>query len=222
MTSNLPITARKQSILSPNERISEVLFGLIMVLTVTGSIRVIAHDREEVRAVLAGALGCNLAWGIIDGVMYLMGRISEKNTNRKALQSLREATDLQKAHEMISKSLPPLIASLLQRAELEAIRRRLMQLSEPSRWIRLAPRDYFGALGAFLLVFLSTFPVTLPFIFMKNAAAAINVSNAIAIAMLFVAGFAYGKDVGRSPWLFGMAMVGLGVALVALTKALGG
>ncbi len=222
MTSKLPVPARKQSILSPSERVSEVLFGLIMVLTVTGTIRVIAHDREEVRAVLAGALGCNLAWGIIDGVMYLMSRISEKNTNRKTLLALRKTTDVQAAHEMIGGALPPLIASLLQSEELEAIRKRLMQLSQPSRWIRLSARDYWGALGAFLLVFLSTFPVTLPFIFMKNATAAINVSNAIAIVMLFVAGVAYGKDVGRSPWFFGIAMVGLGLALVALTKALGG
>jgi VIT1/CCC1 family predicted Fe2+/Mn2+ transporter len=49
-----------------------------------------------------------------------------------------------------------------------------------------------------------------------------RVSNAIAIVMLFVTGAAYGRCVGRSPWAFGISMVALGGALVALTMALGG
>ena len=79
-----------------------------------------------------------------------------------------------------------------------------------------------GALGVFLLVFLSTFPVAVPFIFMHNAALAMRVSNAIAVAMLFIAGMNYGRCVSRSPWLFGHSMVALGVVLVGLTIALGG
>ena len=49
-----------------------------------------------------------------------------------------------------------------------------------------------------------------------------RVSNAIAIFMLFIAGAAYGRCVGRSPWLFGVSMVLLGAILVGLTIALGG
>jgi hypothetical protein len=40
--------------------------------------------------------------------------------------------------------------------------------------------------------------------------------------MLFVAGIAYARIVGRSGWAFGLGMVALGCALVALTIALGG
>jgi VIT1/CCC1 family predicted Fe2+/Mn2+ transporter len=50
----------------------------------------------------------------------------------------------------------------------------------------------------------------------------LRVSNAIAIAMLFVAGFVYGRQVGRSPWLLGLSMVLLGAMLAALAMALGG
>ena len=57
-------------VLEPHERISEVLFGLIMVLTFTGSLSVAQAGRDDVRAMLIGALGCNLAWGIIDAVFY--------------------------------------------------------------------------------------------------------------------------------------------------------
>ena len=52
--------------LDPIERSSEVLFGLIMVLTFTGSLRITGADRDSVRTMLVAALGCNLAWGMID------------------------------------------------------------------------------------------------------------------------------------------------------------
>ena len=64
-------------VLEPVERLSEVLFGLIMVLTFTGSLSVAEAGREDVRTMLAGALGCNLAWGMIDAVFYLMGCLAE-------------------------------------------------------------------------------------------------------------------------------------------------
>ena len=76
-------------VLDPIDRVSEVLFGLIMVLTFTGSLSVAEAGRDDVRAMLIGALGCNLAWGIIDGILYLMGCLAEKgqgliNVSRRA------------------------------------------------------------------------------------------------------------------------------------------
>ena len=48
-------------ILDPHDRISEVLFDLIMVLTFTSSLNVAEAGREQVRVILLGALGCNMA-----------------------------------------------------------------------------------------------------------------------------------------------------------------
>ena len=70
--------ASSKRILEPIERISEVLFGLIMVLTFTGSLSAAESGRAEVRVMLVGALGCNLAWGLIDAIMYLMATLSER------------------------------------------------------------------------------------------------------------------------------------------------
>ena len=75
-------------VLEPNERISEVLFGLIMVLTFTGSLSVAEADRAEVRTMLIGALGCNLAWGIIDGILYLMGCLSDQGRGIRSLRAV--------------------------------------------------------------------------------------------------------------------------------------
>ena len=71
-------------VLEPIDRVSEVLFGLIMVLTFTGSLSVAEAGREDVRTMLIGALGCNLAWGIIDAILYLMGCLAEKERGLRA------------------------------------------------------------------------------------------------------------------------------------------
>ena len=72
------------------------------------------------------------------------------------------------------------------------------------------------------IVFASTFPVVIPFLFMQNVGPALRVSNAIAIVMLFLTGYAFGRITERHPWLMGFSMVVLGVVLVGMTMALGG
>ena len=209
-------------VLDPADRVSEVLFGLIMVLTFTGSLSVAESGRDDIRTMLIGALGCNLAWGIIDAILYLMGCLAERGRGLMTLQAVRRAADPQQAQGLISGALPPVIASVMQPAELEAVHQRLKQLPEPPDRARLTRDDWRGGVGVFLLVFLSTFPVVIPFIVMHSAVPALRVSNGIAIAMLFIAGFAYGRTAGRHPWVLGLAMVLLGGVLSALTIALGG
>lgn len=209
-------------VLEPIERVSEVLFGLIMVLAFTGSLSVAEAGRESIRTMLIGAVGCNLAWGIIDGVLYLMGCLAEKGRGLLTFRAVRQATDPKKAQGLIADALPPLVASILQPAELETMSQRLKELPEHPEHARLGRDDWLGAVGVFLLVFLSTFPVVLPFIFMRNAGPALRCSNAIAIVMLFLTGYAFGRITGRHPWLVGISMVVLGSILVAMTMALGG
>ncbi len=221
MPENPPKRSAKRA-LDPIERVSEVLFGLIMVLAFTGSLSVADAGREDIRAMLIGALGCNMAWGIIDAVLYLMGCLAEKGKGLMALRAVRKATDQQQAQQIIADALPTTIASVLEPAELDAIRVRLQRLPEPPERVRLDKNDWRGAAAVFLLVFISTFPVVIPFILMQNVVPAMRVSNTIAVVMLFLAGEAFGRMTGRPSWLVGISMVLLGALLVALTMALGG
>src|SRR5215813_12493400 len=95
-----PAATSSKRVLEPVERISEVLFGLIMVLTFTGSLSVANAGRDNIRTMLIGALGCNLAWGIIDGVLYLMSSLAEKGRNRTTLRAVR-TVDPEKARRLI-------------------------------------------------------------------------------------------------------------------------
>ena len=54
----------RERVLDPIERVSEVIFGLLMAMTFIGSLSVATAGREEVRTMMITALGCNLAWGL--------------------------------------------------------------------------------------------------------------------------------------------------------------
>jgi hypothetical protein len=217
-----PSLRSSKRLLEPYDRVSEVLFGLIMVLTFTGSLSIAQAGRDDIRAMLIGALGCNLAWGIIDGVLYLMSCLAEKGRNLSALRAVRSATDSQKAQRLIAASLPPLVSSVLQPEELENVHQRLKALPEPPQRAKLDKSDWLGAVAIFFLVFLSTFPVVIPFLVMQKAWLALRISNLIAMAMMFLVGCTFGRITGRRPWVTGISLVILGGALVVLTMALGG
>jgi VIT1/CCC1 family predicted Fe2+/Mn2+ transporter len=204
------------------DRVAEVLFGLIMVLTFTGSLSVAEVGRDDVRAMLIGALGCNLAWGIIDAILYLMGCLAERSRRLMTVRAVRAADTPERGRGLLADALPPEIAAIVEPDELEGIRARLMRQPEPPARARMTKEDWTGAAAVFLLVFLSTFPVVIPFIVMRNAQPALRVSNAIAVAMLFMTGFTYGRLTGYRPVGMGIAMVLLGAVLVGLTMALGG
>lgn len=217
-----PPRRESRHVLQPGERIAEALFGLIMVLSFTGSLSVADAGRDDVRTMLIGALGCNIAWGIIDGILYLMDCLSERGRDIRALQAARNAAAPEQAHRVIAEALPPMVAATLGPAEYEMVRQKLLMVDEPPSRPWLSKADWLGGLAVFLWVFVITFPVSIPFIFMHDVARAMRVSNGIAVALLVIMGYAYGRITNYHPWLTSLAMVVLGLALVAGTIALGG
>ena len=203
------------------DRISEVLFGLIMALSFTLTFAVATADNMAVRTMLLAALGCNLAWGIIDGGVYLLARLNQQGRAVLRWRAARDAPDAGTAQRVIADAMPPLLASVVEPAQLETMRQKLSQLPEPAH-PRLTKSDWLGALGIFLLSFLSTFPIVIPFLLIGDARLALRVSNAVAIAMLFLCGFLFGRYAGFRPMAMGVAMVALGGTLVAVAIALGG
>ena len=219
MATNLP--AEQNRLLDPIDRISEILFGLIMAVTIVGSLSIAEAGRNDIRTTMAAALGCNLAWGLVDAVMYLLRTLTERTRN---LALARRIVDSEPAaaHRLIAESLSPGLASIAGPEELEGMRRRLLASSLPSR-STLGRDDYLAAAGVFLLVVIATFPVVLPFIAFSDVARAMNVSRAVSLAMLFLAGFALGRHAGYArPALTGLVMAVLGAVLIVAVMALGG
>jgi len=128
-----PAPAKLPRILDPMDRISEVLFGLIMALTFTLTFAVATADNMAVRTMLFAALGCNLAWGIIDGGVYLLARLNSQGRAVLRWRAVRDAPDAGVAHRLVADALPPLLASIAEPAHLEAMRQKVRQLPEPAR-----------------------------------------------------------------------------------------
>ena len=172
---------------------------------------------------LVGAIGGNLALGLVDAVMYLMSDLTEHARGLATLKAVRAASGNLEADRMIAQALPSAVASVLRPEVLEEIRIQLTQMPEPLKKASPNRQDWFGTIAVFFFAFLSAFPVVLPFLFMKDPLQALRVSNGIAIALLFIAGYSLGKFAGvRHPWRTGLKIVAIGVVLVAATIALGG
>jgi VIT family len=211
-----------ERLLDPIARVSEVLFGLIMALTFTGTLSAASAGREDVRELLIGMIGCNLAWGLVDAVMFVMSSLTERGHDLMTINAVRDAGTPEEAHRVIAGAVPPILASILTKEDFEKVRRGLLLL--PNLPPKAAPTraDWLGALSVFLLVFLSTFPVVVPFLLFSNVRLAIRVSNLVALVMMFVAGYWLARHGGYHPLRTGLWVALLGVVLVGIAIALGG
>jgi VIT1/CCC1 family predicted Fe2+/Mn2+ transporter len=207
--------------LDPIDRFSEALFGLIMVLTFTSSVSAAQGGREEIRDILIGAISCNIAWGLVDAVMYLLARLGERGRELADFRALRAAADPVRARQLLADSLPSPVREVLRPEQIDSLRELLLRRPEP-REPRLRPHDFLAAVSVFVWVNLVAAPVILPFVLMDEATRALRVSNAVAIVMLFAGGYLVARASGGRPLRSGLAMVVVGLVLVGLTIALGG
>jgi hypothetical protein len=170
MQSDAPVNDEPK--LNPVDRCTEVLFGLIMAVTIVGSLSIANPGSEGVRPVLAAALGCNLAWGMVDAVMHLVRTVTERTRMRSvALRAI--SADAPSAHLLIQENLPSGILAITGTSELEGMRRRLVSLAGPVRPL-LDWHDVGAAVRIFLFVVLATFPVVIPFLLTDNLARALH------------------------------------------------
>jgi VIT family len=215
-------TPRRTPILDPVERLSEILFGIIMALTFTGSIHAANAGEEEIRPLLYGAIGCNIAWGIVDAVMYVVTDLVERNRSLLLLRSLRSSKSPEHSRAIIAEALPPALAQVLEGAELDQVNRWSERIPEPPPRAWVTGESLRAAFAVFLVVSLSTFPLVVPFLFISDPGMALRSSHGIALALLFAIGAAFGRHSGQNPLRMGLGMLAIGVALVFVALALGG
>ena len=209
-------------VLDPLERISEILFGLIMVLTFTCTISITVDYENDVRSLLWAALGCNFAWGIVDALMHLMNVFLGRGHDVLQINKITGAKSIEKSREIARDSMTPLVSELISDNSIDEIIRKLKMLPVPTLKKVLTVKDFINAIEIFLLVFASTFPVAVPFIFISDVNIAMRASNAIALLLLFLMGYKIAGYAGFNPLKTSFAFISLGIALVAITIALGG
>ena len=213
--------------LDPGSAMGEVLFGLIMTLTFTlGAGLVIEEEgRAGAREMLIGILGCNLAWGIIDGVLYVLGNLFERGRLRRIAAQSRATASPDAARALFAGELDEMLAPVtdvglrenLYDAMVDGARGRTIPPN------RVRSEDIKGGLAAGWLVFACSFPAVLPFLFVDDLMLALRISNAILIGLLFIVGHRHAqKHTLARPWITGLVFALIGVFLVAIAIPLGG
>ena len=224
------MSARKESwverSLDPGERLGEILFGLVMVLTFTLTAGLsVSEGREGVRELIAAALGCNIAWGIIDGVFYVMGGLFRRGQRHRLARTIRGTPDPEAAAALVADELDPTLADVSSPEERRRFYADVVRMVRrlPDERPRITREDLWGALASFWLVVISTIPAVVPFlIFRDQPRFALRVSNGLLIALIFIVGFRWARHTGGSGWRIGLSLALMGGVLVAIAVALGG
>ena len=211
--------------LDPASRLGEILFGLIMTLTVTLSAGLAVDEgRAGARQLLAAAIGCNLAWGIIDAVMYVMNCITVRSGKRRLIDAVQHATDENAALAVIENEVEPELQSMIEPDQADAFRRSILRHipQVPVVTSTFAKEDLYGAVACFWLVLVSCLPASLPFFFISNPHLALRISNLLLIALLFLVGQKWAQYAGANRLAAGGAMVAIGLLMVGIAIPLGG
>jgi hypothetical protein len=211
--------------LDPEDSLAELLFGLIMALTFTVGARLLTQASDiHPRELIVAMIGCNVAWGLIDAVLYLIGlflyrnrrvlfvrRLKAAATDRQALDAIREEFNLED-----EPAIPDSDRAALHRMMLEILRHARTERAHLRR------QDLAAALVIAVLVSATALPGVLPFFVVDDDYLALRIANLVQICLLFAVGFRWARHSGESPWRTGLYMVLLGLVLVGVALALGG
>jgi hypothetical protein len=212
----------REPVLDTVDRVSELCFGLFMALTFVGAVSAVTAGEGAGRKMFYTALGCNLAWGLADAVMFLVRTLTNRGRRLTLALTMRHELDAAAGVRALREALPRWITPLITDTELELIRARLSAIPDLPRRPRFLRADIVGAVAIFLIVVSSTFPVALPFVVFSDVPTALIVSRVLTIAILFGSGVALGRHSGFGGWKAGFAMAALGVMLTMAIIALGG
>jgi hypothetical protein len=211
--------------LDPASRLGEILFGLIMVLTVTLTASfTVADGKKGVRQLLLAAIGSNVAWGIIDASMYIMNAMVVRRGKIRLVKAVQRASDPEVALALVRDRVEPELQELLGPEKAEAFSKSVVRLIVGAQ-IRekiLTKEDFYGALASFWLVFVSCLPAAIPFLIFSEPQVALRASNFLLIAGLFYVGQKWADYAGKNRVAVGLAMVAVGLMLVGVAVLLGG
>jgi VIT family len=223
------VTPRKpyeHRFVDPSTSLGEILFGLIMTLTFTLGAGIIIEDegREGAKQLLIAFIGCNIAWGIIDGVFYLIDELFGRGQLRRIGRMIRQSPTRTRAEALVADELDDVLGHITTDAERADLYRRIVDNvhAKPPTANKVTKNDLLGALVSGLLVALVSIPAAIPFLVLDDAWLALRISNAILLALLFISGWYWARYTLGKPWIAGFGFLLGGLALVVAAIALGG
>lgn len=212
--------------LDPSETLGEILFGLIMVLTITTGARIVATEEVlNTKHLVIAAVGCNAAWGVIDAVLYVLGSLLSQHRRVRLFRGLKAARSEVEALAAIQEEFAleeePLAANPEDRARFYRSILAFTARATPTP-AHLRRSDIIAALIVFVLVSATALPGVLPFLLLRSPYLALRLSNAVLVVLLFLVGFSWARYTDVNPWRAGLTVLLLGLSMVCVAIALGG
>ena len=208
------------SSLKPNESLTQLVSGLIVVLTFTLAASVASGGGQDgARAALLGAIAANASWGIINAVLYVMDSAFDRNRQIRIGRAIASTSDEVAALAAIRNELDPYLASVTRAEDRERLYRNVRsalthgRLPKRTAFLR---DDIMGATAVFFLALAATVPAILPLLIIDHPWLALRISNLLVVGFLFLVGYHWAKYVDASPWLAGFGLTAIGMALVAV------
>jgi hypothetical protein len=223
MRLSIPGDAFISKYFTPENWLAEVICALIMVLSFTATTGATFEDTSP-NALLIAVLGCNIAWGIVDGTTYVLGNLMTRGSRARLVAALKASPDDAKANALVTDRIDAVLGDVLTGEQREQVRRWIVDGAvrvEPEP-VKVKKEDFYTGLACFLIVFGSALPILVPFLLIERDSVALRASNAVMLAMLFAVGWRWAGFANTNRWKTGLALLGVGLVLVVITIALGG
>ncbi len=218
-------------LLDPIDRLAETIYSILVLLTFTLAFRLFhlapgeVVSSEYINELLVGASLAILAWGVIDGIVYVLTEVFERGEKHRILLYIESADSHAEAIEAIADELDFILEPITSEDQRQSLYKEILEHlhdGDPQP-VRLKREDLTGGLASVLVAILAVLPSLAPFILFRNDHnLAIRVSNVISFAVLFYSGYEWGKYTGTNPVKTGLLLVAVGVLLVAIAIPFGG
>jgi hypothetical protein len=205
----------------------EMLCGVIMVLVLIGYLKLsLAQDDIEFKKLMMLVpLGCNAAWGIIDGIMYVLVNLRERGNKSKLLSLIKSAKNQTDAMALVRKEFGFAFFDLLNQDTQKNIYEEILKGVTNATIVKpkgISKNDLRLVLKTFLIVLSSGVPIVIPFFFLNDVWLAIRISHIIGLVMLFCIGYWWAKFASRHRIRSAIGLTILGVVIVGMTELLHG
>lgn len=196
-------------------------YGVLIYRGVIPSAFTSGYGQDLVLAIV----GVVAVWGVIDGVLYLLGGIFTRSERRRLLQSVQSSESESEAVAAIADELDFVLEPITSDEQRQALYRDVLAYlsrAEPKA-VGLERADVVGAVTLVAVSVIAVLPSMLPLLLMPdNFAQAIRLSNIVSVVVIFAAGYSWGVHTGTNPWKTGLLLASICLCLVLLGVWLGG
>ncbi len=219
--------------LDPIDALSATFFSILFALLFTLSYGILIYRGVIDSSFSSGygtelffaILGAIAIWGAIDGVMYALTAVFQREERHRLLQHLQTAEKEETAVDAIADEFDFILEPITnddQRYDLYHDILAHLRQAEPQE-VGLQREDVVGALTSVLVSVSVVLPSLMPLLLLpENTALAIRISNVISVIVIFGTGYSWGKHTDTNPWKTGLILVSVCLSLVLMAIFIGG